>query len=65
MRRPTVTRGSELPDIPPGATPMVYKTLEAQSDVAGRGTDGRSPRETLEQRLAGTPQEVRTLAAPK
>lgn len=35
---------------------MVSGMPEAQSDSAGRGTDGRSTRETLEQRRAGNPQ---------
>lgn len=43
---------------------MVSETLEMHSGVAGLGTDGRSPRATLEQRLAGTPQEVRSAAVP-
>lgn len=33
---------------------MVYKTPEVQSDVAGRGTHGRSPWGTPEQRRPGT-----------
>lgn len=52
--RSWMTAGSELPDIPSGARPMVSGMPEAQSDSAGRGTDGRSPRGTLEQPHAGT-----------
>lgn len=34
---------------------MVSGMPEAQSEAAGRGTDGRSPRGTHEQRRAGNP----------
>lgn len=49
-----MTAGSELADIPQGLIPMAYEMPLVQSDVVGRGTGGRSPRGTLEQRLAGT-----------
>lgn len=65
LRRATVTPASELPDSPRGVRPMVSAMPQEQSDAAGRGTDGRSPRATLEQRRAGNPQGVRSLAAPK
>lgn len=50
-----MTRSSELPDIPKGARPMVSEMPAAQSEAAGRGTAGRSPRGTHEQRRAGNP----------